>query len=125
MSAPAWFTNRILTGLQRIYTLSLPGTPAADIIDKTADTWVAVLWPPGMWQEERDLPRFNEAFRLLARKVERWPAPRALLDCLPPAPEVQALPPPKYRANPERIAKARAIVAKIAERWTTPPKDRA
>lgn len=124
MSAPQWFEDRIRSGLQRLYTLSLPGSPAADVLAATADTWIAVLWPPGMWQCERDLPRFNEAFRLLAGKVDRWPPPSALRECLPPAPEVKALPPPPYRASPDRIARARAVVAELAQRWTTEPKDR-
>lgn len=124
MSAPDWFTDRIYTGLQRLYSLSLRDRPAADVLPATADTWVSVLWPGLRWDEARDLPRLTEAFRVLAGKVDRWPAPRELRDCLPPIPDVQALPPPKYRADPDRIAKARAIIRKLTERLTLPPGER-
>ena len=124
MSAPAWFQTRIDTGLQRLYTLSLQGSPAADVLAFTAETWVSVLYPARRWEQERDLPRLTEAFRLLAGQVERWPTPKALLDCMPAVPEALALPAPRQRADPARIAKARAVVAELALRFTTPPEKR-
>lgn len=112
-----WFSNRIITGIQRLYTLGLPGSPAADVLDKTADTWVSALWPMKLWDEELDRPRLTRAFVSLTQLALRWPVPRELLNHMPDRKTVAALPPPDVRADPAKLAAARAVADHIASRF--------
>lgn len=113
MKAPDWFFNAISDGLSLLYTLSLPSTPASDMIGKTAAVWVSVLWGgPQAWDEARDTERIAEAFAHLARTAERWPAPKQLQ--LPDPPEAPFLPPPRGVPPPPEIrAKLHALAAKM------------
>lgn len=121
MSAPAWFHNRILTGVQRLQTLSLVGTPAADIITLTAATWVDVLWPLKAWEQERDERRLGTAFAKLSGVIDRWPAPKQLLIELPKIREPLALPEPTARPTAEQLARLQRLSRKLARRLTTDP----
>jgi hypothetical protein len=80
--APAWFRRALSDGLATLVVLSLPGTPAADVMAGTKETWIGLLWSARTWQE-RDAARLTAAFVALARRVDRWPPPRAVLDHLP------------------------------------------
>ncbi|MFZ5466613.1 MAG: hypothetical protein ACOZAI_05060 [Pseudomonadota bacterium] len=95
--APAWFRQSIGRGLQQLVCLSLPGQPPAETIALTKEAWINTLWTARRWQET-ELERLMEAFRLLARRCDRWPAPRAILDHLPPPRAVRALPKPRTEA---------------------------
>lgn len=100
-----WFEVAIISGIQRLLSLSLDGTPAAKTITLTAATWVDVLWQNRAWDAELDETRISDAFRQLAIRADRWPAPRDLLLSLPSRPE-----PLKLRAPAgSRTAAARAI----------------
>jgi hypothetical protein len=57
------------------------------------------------------LPRLQQAFRSIAGRAERWPAPRAVLDNLPRAPDLPELPAPQ--ANPVQAAHYRAILREL------------
>lgn len=107
--AAAWFHNRVVSGLQFLWALGLTGTPASELATLTASSWVHALWRhPVAWSEELDSYRLYEAFTTLGARVERWPAPRQVLDNMParaprPAlPWVPATQPPQVR---ERIAR--------------------
>jgi hypothetical protein len=86
-----WFLNEILTGLQKLYTLSLDRTPAADVLPGTARAWVEALTHGRAWDQQRDTPRLRAAFSRLLAEAERWPAPRELLTMLPEVPRAPAL----------------------------------
>lgn len=81
--AEKWFAVAIANGVQRLYVLSLEGTPAAATIELTTATWIDTLWPTRSWNAELDETRISEAFRQLALNSERWPVPRQLLLSLP------------------------------------------
>ena len=83
-----WFVAEIASGLQRLISLSLPGPPAMETIQLTASSWAEVLWEsPTDWHAELDQARLPAAFKRMMRDVERWPAPKALLQYLPPRPQ--------------------------------------
>ena len=111
MSAiPSWFHNRIVEGIQLLHSLHLDGRPAAEVVTITATGWIDVLWrAPRAWVEGRDTERLACAFFSLSRQVDRWPAPRQLLDHLPPAPEVPAL----AEAVPQLSAARRDQLAEV------------
>jgi len=80
--------------LTRLATLSLDRTPAMDVIQATALTWHDAIRQGKDWQQERDRPRFQAAFRTLVQACTQWPSPRQFLDALPAIPrpeEVQRI----------------------------------
>ncbi|MGB1762985.1 hypothetical protein [Alloalcanivorax xenomutans] len=85
-SPPEWFDQAIANGLQRLYALSLPRTPSADLLFGTASAWVDALWSTRAWEQARDVPRLNAAFLRLSGVAEQWPAPVMLLRYLPEVP---------------------------------------
>lgn len=110
---PDWFHNRIVEGIQLLHSLHLDGRPSAEVITLTATGWIDVLWrAPRAWVEGRDNQRLASAFFGLSRQVDKWPAPRQLLDHLPPAPEVLALP----EAVPPMSAARRAQLVDLRNR---------
>lgn len=106
-AAEAWFNNLVVTGLQQLYSLSLQGCPAAEVLPLTAVSWVEALWRARPWVEALDAARLAVAFTALAAAAERWPAPRQLLHHLVarPAPAA-ALPEPR----PQRSADAALLM---------------
>jgi hypothetical protein len=88
--APKWFRVAISEGLIRLVALSLPNTPSHETIELTKEAWIAALYEGRVWVEP-DAVRIGVAFRALSRKVDRWPAPRMLLDHLPARPELPKL----------------------------------
>ena len=118
MNGPAadWFHNAVVEGVQRLQVLSLQGTPAAETVVLTVEVWIETLWRASWgWQQERDVPRLQEAFRSIAAKAERWPAPRAVLDNLPAAPQVKQLPAPQV--DPVKLAQYRADARELVAKW--------
>ncbi|MDR4518933.1 MAG: hypothetical protein MRK00_16305 [Nitrosomonas sp.] len=107
-----WFRDSIISGIQRLLSLSLEGTPASKTITLTASTWIDVLWPTRRWDAELDETRIAEAFRQLAARSERWPPPKALLLVLPSRPEPLKLVSPACgkRAAMQAIKEAKEIV---------------
>lgn len=95
--APAWFRQSMGRGLQQLVCLSLSGQPPAETIALTKEAWISTLWTARAWHEA-DAERLMEAFRLLSRRMDRWPAPRAVIDHLPPPRAMRALPRPRTEA---------------------------
>lgn len=110
---PTWFANAVTGGIQILFTLSLPGSPPAAEIVKTDDVWSHALWSSTSgWSEQLDAPRISAAFMALARRVERWPAPKHLLDAMPPRLEPVKLPAPPV--SDEQRARNRARIRALA-----------
>src|SRR5690606_15349222 len=106
---PRWFRDRITAGLQALVVLHLPGGPGADTVAYTRDVWVQTLWDaPIAWDDRLDGPRIEAAFRRLARSIDRWPPPRALLEMLPQRPQPRPLPAPRMSAA-ERAEASRRL----------------
>lgn len=116
-SPPAtWFRRAIALGLARLLALALPGAPA----DETAaaacrESWVDALWAGRVWIEAEDAPRIERAFRALALRAERWPAPHHLLQVLPRRDLGARLPEPVASAEGRR--RALDLIARIAARY--------
>lgn len=74
---PDWFSKTVCEGLRSLYIASLDGTPAADMIEITADRWIDECWPRRKWLQghrfigERSL---EQAFAKTANTASRWPA---------------------------------------------------
>lgn len=102
-----WLLLEIATGLQKLSTLSLDRTPAAEILVGTAGTWLEVLTFDRVWDEARDAPRVRAAFITLARTREAWPAPKLLIEALPPSKQVALEAPREISDSPE----LRAVMA--------------
>ena len=80
----AWFENCIVDGLSAMFSLSLQGTPAMEVLPITAKTWAQVLWQqPIGWERDADVWRLQDAFMRLMGRVDRFPAPKTLMDVLP------------------------------------------
>jgi hypothetical protein len=92
--APKWFRVAIADGLTRLIALSLPGTPSHETIALTKEAWIESLFEGRAWVED-DAGRIAAGFRSLARKVDRWPPPKLLLEHLPARPERKKLEAPK------------------------------
>lgn len=107
-----WMRELILAGLQKIYTLSLDGTPAMEVLPGTAMAWFEALMADRSWDEARDTDRIRAAFTTLARTRDRWPAPVHFMAALRPREPLRGLPKPP--PDPERasraIAEARAAL---------------
>lgn len=89
-----WLMDLILDGLTHLMPLSLPNTPAEDVIEYTAQVWYEALTATGTdWNAEMDIKRIKTGFRKLTPHLDRWPTPRQLLEGLPARPKPKALPP--------------------------------
>lgn len=120
---PQWLVTEVASGLQRLLVLSLNGAPAAETITATAMVWCDAIRLGGTFrggaEEARDRPRLEQAFRVLAAEVERWPAPRQLLERLPALPQQYALPERPKVLTAEERRRIAALLAKL-DAMTTP-----
>jgi len=96
--APDWFRRTVADGLKVLVALSLPGEPALDLMPATKRLWIHLLWSSHRVWREDDAARLLEAFTILATRIDRWPAPRQLLDAIPRRKQPPAL--PAKRADP-------------------------
>lgn len=105
--ATDWVLEEILTGMQKLLPLSLESTPAAEVMAGTALAWHEVLVHGRVFEAARDRQRFREAFRALAARQRRWPAPVDFLEALPriETPRTE----PRIDSDAVRIAGARHI----------------
>jgi len=110
--APQWFRRTVADGLKVLVALSLPGEPALDLMPATKKLWIHLLWNCGKAWQEDDAGRILEAFTRLATRVDRWPAPKQLLEALPSRPQLKAIePPPADREEAKRhLAEMRAML---------------
>lgn len=112
--AQAWFERAIAVGLARLAALQLPGTPPdAATAAACRAVWVDALWPGRDWTEQ-DEARIAEAFRRLALRATRWPAPTQFLDALPARQMPAALPAPALDEAQRR--RVRALLDALAQR---------
>lgn len=61
------------------------------MIAGTAQAWLEAIVTDRTWERDRDQPRFEAAFVILARTAKRWPTVADLLEALPRPPEQQRL----------------------------------
>jgi hypothetical protein len=95
-----WLRVEVLTGLQKLYALRLPGTPAKDSIAGTAEVWLeAVASCPIAWDQDLDTQRIRAAFAALFRECDSWPRPKLLLANLHSRAPTKELPKPVYPAD--------------------------
>lgn len=69
-------------GIQRLFTMGLPGTPSPELMVGTVTVWLDVIDKHANWTLE-DEPRFSAAFRSLEHHSERWPLPKNFLEAVP------------------------------------------
>ncbi len=103
-----WMVQEVKTGIQKLICLGLDRQPASDLLAGTVMAWVEALNHNRVWDQDRDAPRFREAFRTLAANATRWPTPTEFVAALPAHVPQQALPPPV--CSPE---KAKANLARL------------
>ncbi len=103
-----WLERGLAEGLSALLTLGLDGTPAADVICRTADIWRLVAQRQGLKIEEIDAPRIRKGFeKLLSQGLKRWPEPAALIEALPRRPERPKLDEPPLSAAEREAGKQR------------------
>src|SRR5262245_25074973 len=95
MNRPDWFNNAIVSGLQWLVVMSLRGTPPEDIMEFTREAWQDTVWrSQALWDQAADEQRLSAGFLRLRQSMDRWPAPKNLLDAMPQRREVPKLPEP-------------------------------
>lgn len=115
-TSPApWFENLLRQCLATIVLLNLEGSPAADMIGKTAALWVRLLWdkPHGGWREDLDARRIRKAFEDIANTCRRFPSPEVFWSKLPPRPA----PNPKTTIGPGWGREREREALEARDRW--------
>ena len=85
-----WVRVEVANGLQALLSLRLKNTPAEDMIELTADIWVAAIGQR-VSIEQLDSHRIREGFQRLFPKIREWPAPIQVIELMPrrqPLPEI-------------------------------------
>lgn len=100
--ADDWLSDEIITGLQKLVLLRLPGAPPEDAVVGTVEVWIEALTYRRQWDESLDRPRIRRAFALLCGGSDSWPSPKMLVDGLGCRAPPKALPKPHY--PPEKAA---------------------
>jgi len=118
---PAWLHNAVIDGLSALQTLGLRGAPPAETVTLTAEVWIAAMWAAGGWRGDADAERLQAAFLAIAAKAEWWPAPRAVLDCLPPLPAPPAIAADVPRPSAETIARVRDFTTALKQQMLIRP----
>lgn len=112
--AADWLRCEIASGLQKLLTLRLVGTPPEDAIVGTAEVWLEAMEHCGVeWVEHLDRERVQRAFKAVFRLCDRWPAPKLFIDHLGNRDPPKALPEPPVTR--EERQKNRAKLRKIME----------
>lgn len=100
---PAPLYNALLTGLQMLLALRLPGAPAADTVAATVQVWEIALAHKRQWTGNgRDVRRFQTAFAELAATLRQWPQPADFLAALPQDIPLSAPPLPRNETPSEK-----------------------
>jgi hypothetical protein len=102
-----WLRDEILAGLQKLYCLGLDRTPAAEILQGTAEAWVEAITTGRVFDRQ-----LRKAFVNLAGNRTSWPAPAHFVEAMPPR-EQLALTKQPIPADPERAAAAIAEVERM------------
>lgn len=104
-----WMQTEIETGFQQLICLGLERQPAMDLMGGTVMAWVTALSHNRVWDQGLDAPRFRAAFLTMMGTRTSWPAPKDILEAMPPRPEMKAL--PAKAPDPE---KARRMIEQLA-----------
>lgn len=107
-----WMVQEVKTGFQKLICLGLDRQPASELLGGTVMAWVEALNHNRVWDEDRDRPRFQAAFRTIAANERQWPSPQKFVESLPAHQPQQALPPPvcdPIKAQ-QNIAKLQAML---------------
>ncbi len=80
---PTWFVTKINHGLQSLLPLALDNQPASELMGAAVQTWAEDLWSGRAWDQARDVPRIEEAWRRVRSDCSRWPTMPQFLDRLP------------------------------------------
>ena len=99
--------EEIVFGLQKLLTLQLERSPAAEMLKEVGLVWIEAIGYERCFVDE-DAPRFREAFVRLAARCKSWPSPVALLEVLPDRPPLPALSEPEI--SPEQRAENLAFL---------------
>lgn len=99
--------EEIVFGLQKLLTLQLERSPAAEMLKEVGLVWIEAIGYERCFADE-DAPRFREAFVRLAARCKSWPSPVALLEVLPDRPPLPALSEPEI--SPEQRAENLAFL---------------
>ena len=93
MDNTAWLKREVASGLQALVAMGLENQPASEVLPLTADIWLRAIrrGNVGCDIEQIDAPRIREAFDRLFPELVKWPAPKLLLDRIPPRPQREAL----------------------------------
>lgn len=108
---PKWLRDAVTDGVQHLFDLRLPGSPAQDRIHHTAMSLASTIyrWPIA-WNAESDLQRLHAMFTAAAGDCYRWPSPAELRQHLPSRPKPPALAAPASKVD---MAAVEAEVARI------------
>jgi hypothetical protein len=113
---PQWLVDEIAEGLQKLYLLSLEGTPSSKVIAGTAMAWAEAIIRGRMLDATRDTPRIRDGFTVLAGRETRWPSPAKLLEAMPSIREPFVALPHDRRASPDvverEVERCRQIVGR-------------
>ncbi len=100
---PLWWLRLEIGGaFQQLVALSLPGTPAVEMLPVAAEMWWLSLGEMELI-EEIDRPRIRKGFNQLYTSIRQWPQPVDLIDKLPTRPQQRAA-----QTAPEQTAEQRA-----------------
>lgn len=114
-----WLENSVVTGLQMLLTLRLPGAPAEDTVPAVAAVWVAAFRRGRNldWRADLgDAARIEQAFTAAAAKVDRWPSPARVLDELPPRVAITRRLPRDAKPMPDSIrASLKALMSRLVQ----------
>ncbi len=118
VKGPRWLGEIVKYHMERLRLLNLDASPPGVAMGEVTRIWAETIAASGEFDEEEDSPRFHAAFLTLQRTLERWPAPKHLLEALPARPEPRKLPaPPATEADRER---ARVMLASITKKLRMP-----
>jgi hypothetical protein len=82
---PDWLRVEVVTGLQKLMVLRLPGSPAADTATATAEVWLQAIDVHGaQWNESIDSQRVHDTFLQMLYTCDRWPVPKQFFEQLRP-----------------------------------------
>jgi hypothetical protein len=107
-----WIKGEILSGFQKLITLSLEHPPAAEVLPGTVLAWLEAITAGRVFDQDRDAPRFRAAFLALATRCRRWPVPADFLEALP---SPQAARPTLRLIDEHSRQRGRAHLADIAK----------
>ena len=109
-----WILAETIRGLDRLYLMRLPGTPAATMLQPLAEEWAKSLMRNfGNPVEKVDAPRIRRSFDELIDKSDKWPSPSQFYKYLRPRPQREALPVPSI--SKEGMEKGRVFIKEILQ----------